>query len=577
MRSPALLAIALFLSLTPGRAQEATPGLQTATFDTLSGTVTVQLPEEIVAGDRISGTVVAEPSGSSDKKREKNLGTLSGYVLEMEDQREEVGNGRVTLDMPGLEASSMVTLVLREVRKGKPGRTVGSVDIPLLESAPAMPDFRLPTVGQPGRSLVVRGPFDGDVATSGLTVGGVEALPLAESPRSAVFRSPEGVVGVSPMVLRERGEIAAEGELRNVAVSLAAPKLNLRPGESTTLSTVVSGLDGLDEEIPFTLKVWPETVVAVEGGNRHELVVRPEDVRADGSYGFELSVTGRLAGGWSAEATVETPVPSPAERFVLVLEGQPVGHVESVSGGTISPGEQIRFDAGLDLAPPLYDWIAASFDKGHVVKSGEIVAVDGRGAKREVHEFHRAVVDSVSFPPLDAGDTSPASMTVTIAPAAVNLVKGSGEKVAKIAPATKKWLCSNFRFELGDLPLDRVSTVDSFTWKSGVTKKEVGSFREPTQHPAALEVPNLVLNISTTDLAAWDSWHRTFAGPEREAGNGLDGRLVFLGPDRGSALAAVELHDATMASLTVRTAGAATTEPHSVVIELVQSRLSFIP
>jgi hypothetical protein len=343
------------------------------------------------------------------------------------------------------------------------------------------------------------------------------------------------------------------------------------------LSAVVSGLDGLEEEIPLTLRVWPATVVAVEGGNRHELVVSPEDVRADGSYALELSVTGRVAGGWSAEATVETPEPSPADRFVLVLEGQTVGQVESVSGGTISPGERIRFDAGLDLASPLYDWIAASFDKGHVVKSGEIVAVDGRGAKREIHEFHQAVIDSVSFPRLEAGDKSPASMTVTIAPVFVRHIEGSGEVVGKIAPATKKWLCSNFRFELGDLPVERVSKIDSFSWKLGLTKDEVGSFREPTKHPAAIEVPNLKLTISTTDLTVWDSWHRTFAGPERDAGDGLDGRLVFLGPDRGGELAAVELHDATVASLTVHSAGVESTESHSVVIELVDSRLSFIP
>src|SRR5262249_34435517 len=38
-------------------------GLSTATFDTLQGTVTANLPDDLMAGDTISGTVVAEPKG----------------------------------------------------------------------------------------------------------------------------------------------------------------------------------------------------------------------------------------------------------------------------------------------------------------------------------------------------------------------------------------------------------------------------------------------------------------------------------------------------------------------------------
>jgi hypothetical protein len=562
-----------------GRLESAMPGIQTAKFDTLSGTVSVHLPEEIAAGDTISGTVVAEPAGDKEKKREKNLGTLSGYVLEIEeedeDEDETVADGRLTVHLPSTPSrEAVVTLVLRELRKGTPGQEIGRVDLPLQTPAEAPSSYRLPTMGQTGRSAIVHGPFDGDLATSGLTVGDVEALPLAESPRMAVFRSPHNVVGVAPIELRERGETVAEGEIRNVAVSLSAPKTSLIKGESTTLTTTVLGLEDLEEEIPLELDTRPASVVDVEGGSRHNLVIRPEDVDANGTYSLRLRVTGRRAGGWNAEATVVVPEPEPpAERFILVLEGDTVGYLQSVSGGTISGDpERITFEAGLELKRPLYDWMRASFDKGHVRKSGEIRGCDSDGNEREVHEFYGAIIESVTFPQLDSDDGSPAYMTITLAPETVRFEKGSGERAA-VAPSEKKWLGSNFRFELGELSVERVSRIDSFTWKQGVTRDEVGRFREPTKHPARVEAPDPRLLVSTTDVGAWQLWHRTFVDPEQRNVGGIEGRLVFLAPDRVAPLATIELYDAALASLEI---GSTEMREQRVTIELVDSRMSFV-
>ena len=221
--------LAALAGATPGLAADEAKlesqggGLQTATFDTFTGTVTVNLPEDIVAGDTFSGTVVAEPEGDSDKKKEKNRTALAGYVFELgEHPRGKVGDGRLKLDVP--ETSGTATLILREVRKGKPGREVGRVEIPVRETAPEVPEFRLPTLTQQNVPLRVSGPFDGDLDSSVLNIGGVDALPLAESPRGAIFRSPTNVSGVAPITLHERGEPVAEGEVRNIATNLSAPK-----------------------------------------------------------------------------------------------------------------------------------------------------------------------------------------------------------------------------------------------------------------------------------------------------------------------------------------------------------------
>ncbi len=42
----------------------------------------------------------------------------------------------------------------------------------------------------------------------------------------------------------------------------------------------------------------------------------------------------------------------------------------------------------------------------------------------------------------------------------------------------KQWLTSNFKFVLDGMPTDRVSSIDSFTWKCSVAADQVGIFRE---------------------------------------------------------------------------------------------------
>lgn len=56
-------------------------GLHAFRFDAPSGQLTVNLPDDMRAGDTISGTVVAEPKGQTPEARTKNQGELQGYVV----------------------------------------------------------------------------------------------------------------------------------------------------------------------------------------------------------------------------------------------------------------------------------------------------------------------------------------------------------------------------------------------------------------------------------------------------------------------------------------------------------------
>ncbi|MCA1850030.1 MAG: hypothetical protein LC672_02975, partial [Acidobacteria bacterium] len=54
------------------------------------GDVKVYLPDDMAAGDTISGTVVAEPKGTTEEERAKNMGVLKGFVLEVDGEKASI-------------------------------------------------------------------------------------------------------------------------------------------------------------------------------------------------------------------------------------------------------------------------------------------------------------------------------------------------------------------------------------------------------------------------------------------------------------------------------------------------------
>jgi hypothetical protein len=389
-------------------------GLSVVTFTVPAGTLTVNLPDDIRAGDTISGTVIAEPKGQTIEERARNLGVLNGLVLEIdgkrvspfsrnpEKERESViqqtiwiytANQPKPVDMykPGdsptrpvpiavsdshgndAQASILFWKVLEGFQKAAqamegmtpsgavitpdpkitppgmtpkgavitpdpkitpPGMTPkGAVITPDPKITPPThpsgaiitpdpkitPSFIIPPLGQTGRPIVITGPFDGNASNTTLNgaalrtsvqdfekntenVSGGFGL-LAESPRKAVFRSPENVVGPIKITLKE-GITQTTGTYRNIGVDLTAPKTSLLKGESTELRVQVNGLEGIKTPIPLTLEC--KGVITMTGGNYQALTIQPSQVGADGSYSTTRGITGVQAGGWGATATVVT-------------------------------------------------------------------------------------------------------------------------------------------------------------------------------------------------------------------------------------------------------------------------------
>lgn len=301
-------------------------GLYVKTFATPEGRITVYLPDDMAAGDTISGTVVAEPKGATDDERSKNGATLEGYVIEIANVKVTPKQPSFTWVVPLTQPPQRYMLRLVEVS----GHTAGSSPLPLKPVSSGVPasthsGFTVPQLGQAGRPIEIIGPFDGNAANTTLGFGPARSTvqdfekntenvsggfglvrPLAESPRKVVFESPANVTG--PIELRIKdGGVETIAPYRNVGVKLNAPKTNLLRGEHTTLEVEVNGLDGLKSDVPLQLDT--RGVIQMDGGNVQKVTIHPGDIQPGGRYTTTRGITGQRAGTFTCTATIIAGLP----------------------------------------------------------------------------------------------------------------------------------------------------------------------------------------------------------------------------------------------------------------------------
>jgi hypothetical protein len=89
---------------------------------------------------------------------------------------------------------------------------------------------------------------------------------------------------------------------RSVGLGLSAGSLNLRSGEVTTLTIVVSGLEGLRYSVPLEIENKSPGVINMGGGVSQRVMIPPQQ----GSFTTTRQLTGIQPGGFTITATVTT-------------------------------------------------------------------------------------------------------------------------------------------------------------------------------------------------------------------------------------------------------------------------------
>ncbi len=285
-------------------------GLVVTTFDTPQGKIKVNLTDDVAAGDTISGTVETEPAGKNDSERAQNQSELNGEVIELEGQKTKVGDKKISCTIPKDLTPDANTIVL-----DYHGQKVAIGRIPILIVPPATPQFILPTGGQQGRPIEIKGNCNGIFAPQDyVKIGGTVLPPLAESPRKIVVQNTSNTVGQMNIECNENGS-KMECPWRNLGIKLSAPKLSLLRGETTTLHVTVMGLSGIKDDLPLDLINNSPSVIKMSGGDAQNLMIPHIQVQADGTYSIDRTLTGIMSGGFGITGTVRWPdVCTPAAR-----------------------------------------------------------------------------------------------------------------------------------------------------------------------------------------------------------------------------------------------------------------------
>jgi len=277
-------------------------GLQIVTFSGQSGRIKVYLPDDIAAGDTISGTIQAQPAGKDAEERSKNLAVLASLMIDL-------GNGQLVPVERGLlnwKPKSLKQAVIRLVTSaGIDTGTMAAAEISLdTRSAAPSIRFSLPLLGQTGRPISISGPFDGDASNTKCLVGGNELAVIAESPRQSVCIGTTLVIGLTDIRISE-GQKNAAGQFRNIGVNLRAPNTRLATGESTQLTVEVLGLQGITT--PVYVQLVTTGTVTTQGGNDQRLQIDPQAVDPGGMWVRNFTLTATQKGSFDVTTNVLAP------------------------------------------------------------------------------------------------------------------------------------------------------------------------------------------------------------------------------------------------------------------------------
>lgn len=282
--------------------------LRVVTLTTARGDVKVSLPDDIRAGDTISGIVTAAPKGKDPTERKENHERLMRETIEIDTQRWKVADGEIHLSIPASAKDLRITLT-DEQGKRLTEAVVGLVSSAELLGKSQNPSF--PQLGQAGRPYAVSGVFDGNSANTNVVIGGTPAKVLAESPRQVIVESPRDAAGPTNVEVKENGA-STTGSFRNLKIDLTAPKTSLLKGESTELHVEVQGLQGITQPVQVQVQNQSPSNINLAGGNTQNIIIQPGQVPSSGTFNWSTTVTGTGSGGFEVTGSLPaTPSPAP--------------------------------------------------------------------------------------------------------------------------------------------------------------------------------------------------------------------------------------------------------------------------
>ncbi len=259
--------------------------IQNIIFDTSHGRITVTLPEEILAGDMISGTIKKEPKGENKSDIEANMSMLDKYSVEINNTTRVASDNNIKFTIPKSSTGGVTYMILRSASGDEWARNYityqnSSIDIKSFE-APSRWEYQSPKIGRSTNPSVIKGPFDGNFGTTSIIIGNTSVRKIAESPRVFVFENPSNPIGNIDLVLNERG-VNVKRKYSNIKVV----KVNDKGNEATDSgSDILAGMNKSENGKVEKLEV-DKAKVGEAKTNKDNIAVAKNETVSENKHGL---------------------------------------------------------------------------------------------------------------------------------------------------------------------------------------------------------------------------------------------------------------------------------------------------
>ncbi|MGQ0740118.1 MAG: hypothetical protein ACT4OJ_13795 [Bacteroidota bacterium] len=349
----AFLSLFLFLSDTITRGQTVSVSgvvyqnnMAKIPFSAPEGKITVYLPDDMAAGDHITGTVVMEASGKNEKEKQKNLNLLKQYGVKIADFAIDVRNLSLqSSNTPGVVASNFnlpdkwwgIAHNVAPVSLTKMKEPMAKVEIPLIQFSNSYDfdsaqfidfatlkiDYKVQkNVITSGENIVllhssVTVPDDGKPVVV-FSLNQQDIKPLCISPRQTIFSAAAAITGKNQINAKmQDGKTVYSDEFYKVDIEATIDKQNLKTNERTNMNVGVQGLKECPYPVWVTIVNNSTQTVLLDKGTHQTYSYRPfndqfgdgdqDGMNTLGSMSISQGVTGVTPGAYDITANLILP------------------------------------------------------------------------------------------------------------------------------------------------------------------------------------------------------------------------------------------------------------------------------
>jgi|GEM_PF-3461928 len=219
---------------------------------------------------------------------------------------------------------------------------------------------------------------------------------------------------------------------------------------------------------------------------------------------------------------------------VLNVNGQPAAGILSVdksANGTyvmqIIPGAS----AGLS------HWVNSFISSNPSPAELSIITPPKTAPGPGMLDFKNALIQEIEFPKMDAGGKESLELKIIFSPEQFKYSAGGGKTKASDTIQGKQWMPANFKMELGNLPCDKVTRIESFK----ITQKTTGDNKGIAKYigvPGRMEYPNITFYVPETDVQPWRNWFDQYVKTDETKNGNL--RII---DETGQLLYAIPLNE----------------------------------